>query len=132
MMRRTPRSTRTDTLFPYPSLFRSSWRYDIVSVIFLAFAFALFASFADQMIFAPPVGFTACVQFQTPEQTAHNHEKRDLRKVSSSKHPSSQTNQRPHQHRRQWTPETIRRAHNVHSEQIGKAEGRDRGGQEGR
>src|SRR3546814_14456787 len=100
MMRRTPRSTRTDTLFPYPSLFRSSWRYDIVSWIFLAFAFALFASFADQMLFAPPVGFTACVQFQTPEQTARNHEKRDLRNVSSSKHPSSQTIQRRHQLRR--------------------------------
>src|SRR3546814_15048114 len=26
MRRRTPRSTRTDTLFPYTTLFRSSWR----------------------------------------------------------------------------------------------------------
>src|SRR3546814_5881607 len=25
MIRRPPRSTRTDTLFPYPTLFRSSW-----------------------------------------------------------------------------------------------------------
>src|SRR3546814_7234035 len=27
MIRRPPRSTRTDTLFPYPTLFRSGWRY---------------------------------------------------------------------------------------------------------
>src|SRR3546814_8224781 len=26
MIRRPPRSTRTDTLFPYPTLFRSPWR----------------------------------------------------------------------------------------------------------
>src|SRR3546814_8454233 len=43
-------------------------------------------------------------------QTAHNHEKRDLRNVSSSKHPSSQTIQRRHQLRRQWRTEHIRRA----------------------
>src|SRR3546814_13415717 len=28
MIRRPPRSTRTDTLFPYTTLFRSSWRLD--------------------------------------------------------------------------------------------------------
>src|SRR3546814_2237630 len=27
MKRRPPRSTRTDTLFPYTTLFRSTWRY---------------------------------------------------------------------------------------------------------
>src|SRR3546814_1451428 len=27
MIRRPPRSTRTDTLFPYTTLFRSRWRY---------------------------------------------------------------------------------------------------------
>src|SRR3546814_6827801 len=30
MIRRTPRSTRTDTLFPYTTLFRSKWR-DLVA-----------------------------------------------------------------------------------------------------
>src|SRR3546814_14134669 len=28
MIRRPPRSTRTDTLFPYTTLFRSAYRYD--------------------------------------------------------------------------------------------------------
>src|SRR3546814_16370170 len=28
MIRRPPRSTRTDTLFPYTTLFRSRWLYD--------------------------------------------------------------------------------------------------------
>src|SRR3546814_11872665 len=31
MIRRPPRSTRTDTLFPYPTLFRSAWSKDIYS-----------------------------------------------------------------------------------------------------
>src|SRR3546814_14622981 len=35
MIRRPPRSTRTDTLFPYPSFFRSNWQ---VSGGFLAAA----------------------------------------------------------------------------------------------
>src|SRR3546814_7892828 len=30
MIRRPPRSTRTDTLFPYTTLFRSGWRRDAV------------------------------------------------------------------------------------------------------
>src|SRR3546814_2936970 len=29
MIRRPPRSTRTDTLFPYTTLFRSPWRVDV-------------------------------------------------------------------------------------------------------
>src|SRR3546814_18384759 len=29
MMRRPPRSTRTDTLFPYTTLFRSAWLLDL-------------------------------------------------------------------------------------------------------
>src|SRR3546814_3772913 len=29
MIRRQPRSTRTDTLFPYTTLFRSGWRKDV-------------------------------------------------------------------------------------------------------
>src|SRR3546814_11270125 len=29
MIRRPPRSTRTDTLFPYTTLFRSAWRGDV-------------------------------------------------------------------------------------------------------
>src|SRR3546814_13229123 len=33
MIRRTPRSTRTDTLFPYPTLFRSSVTLDTGSAI---------------------------------------------------------------------------------------------------
>src|SRR3546814_12881215 len=28
MIRRPPRSTRTDTLFPYTTLFRSEWKHD--------------------------------------------------------------------------------------------------------
>src|SRR3546814_16726977 len=30
MIRRPPRSTRTDTLFPYTTLFRSSYRHDVM------------------------------------------------------------------------------------------------------
>src|SRR3546814_13838281 len=40
--------------------------------MFLALTFAFFASFADQKLYAPPVGFTVRVQFTTPEQAAHN------------------------------------------------------------
>src|SRR3546814_8985904 len=38
MRRRTPRSTRTDTLFPYPTLFRSVVVFTLLVVVFLAFA----------------------------------------------------------------------------------------------
>src|SRR3546814_19606440 len=31
MIRRTPRSTRTDTLFPYTTLFRSEFRRDVLA-----------------------------------------------------------------------------------------------------
>src|SRR3546814_20269397 len=34
MLRRPPRSTRTDTLFPYPTLFRSGYLYDTASLRF--------------------------------------------------------------------------------------------------
>src|SRR3546814_6959366 len=33
MIRRPPRSTRTDTLFPYTTLFRSVWRDDLVAFL---------------------------------------------------------------------------------------------------
>src|SRR3546814_18410380 len=33
MIRRPPRSTRTDTLFPYPTLFRSRWRIEHAQII---------------------------------------------------------------------------------------------------
>src|SRR3546814_7981984 len=36
------------------------------------FSFAFFASFADQKLYAPPVGFMVRVQFQPPEQAARN------------------------------------------------------------
>src|SRR3546814_1964907 len=47
MIRRPPRSTRTDTLFPYTTLFRSD-----PNAVCL---FAIFASFADQQLYAFPV-----------------------------------------------------------------------------
>src|SRR3546814_14259021 len=34
MIRRPPRSTRTDTLFPYTTLFRSNWKTDVKLVKF--------------------------------------------------------------------------------------------------
>src|SRR3546814_14789795 len=37
MIRRPPRSTRTDTLFPYTTLFRSTW---VASIIFVPFFFS--------------------------------------------------------------------------------------------
>src|SRR3546814_14083774 len=39
MIRRPPRSTRTDTLFPYTTLFRSSFRSFLESVVTLRFNF---------------------------------------------------------------------------------------------
>src|SRR3546814_6427122 len=32
MIRRPPRSTRTDTLFPYTTLFRSQWEYRVLDI----------------------------------------------------------------------------------------------------
>src|SRR3546814_2627106 len=36
MIRRPPRSTRTDTLFPYTTRFRSAWKLDRLRIVFVA------------------------------------------------------------------------------------------------
>src|SRR3546814_5512173 len=41
MLRRPPRSTRTDTLFPYTTLFRSDWRWVYWQILLLAAIAAL-------------------------------------------------------------------------------------------
>src|SRR3546814_12812462 len=41
MMRRPPRSTRTDTLFPYTTLFRSIWGIRLASLLHALFAFLI-------------------------------------------------------------------------------------------
>src|SRR3546814_6453175 len=51
MIRRPPRSTRTDTLFPYTTLFRSD---DVVTAADDAVALAAFAAVAAQHVVAGP------------------------------------------------------------------------------
>src|SRR3546814_2047152 len=45
----------------------ASWCYDIVSWVFLALSFAFFASFADQKLYASPVGFMVRSEEHTSE-----------------------------------------------------------------
>src|SRR3546814_4300858 len=47
MIRRPPRSTRTDTLFPYTTLFRSNWDFRSSSVVARTTKFALSVMFAS-------------------------------------------------------------------------------------
>src|SRR3546814_9781154 len=47
MLRRPPRSTRTDTLFPYTTLFRSMLKFATRSLLTLAIATPAFAETAD-------------------------------------------------------------------------------------
>src|SRR3546814_10756305 len=47
MLRRPPRSTRTDTLFPYTTLFRSMLKFATISLLTLAIATPAFAETAD-------------------------------------------------------------------------------------
>src|SRR3546814_14055205 len=53
MIRRPPRSTRTDTLFPYTTLFRSAWRYVSIGDLFFlteAATLAVAASFGTLLL----------------------------------------------------------------------------------
>src|SRR3546814_8272804 len=54
----------------------SDWSSDVCSSVL--FSFALFASFADQKLYAPRVGFMVRVQLQIPEQAARHDEQRGL------------------------------------------------------
>src|SRR3546814_11221608 len=57
MIRRPPRSTRTDTLFPYPTLFRSNGRS--VKIVTVGFADSLEAIYADIRRLAGAIGHPA-------------------------------------------------------------------------
>src|SRR3546814_12837264 len=61
----------------------SDWSSDVCSSVL--FSFALFASFADQKLYAPRVGFMVRVQLQIPEQAARHDEQRGLFSVSLMK-----------------------------------------------
>src|SRR3546814_7245449 len=54
MIRRPPRSTRTDTLFPYTTLFRSPWQ----------------SSSSGHMTISPPISVMACHDRRSEEHTS--------------------------------------------------------------
>src|SRR3546814_13659184 len=61
MIRRPPRSTRTDTLFPYTTLFRSGPRYPGRDIAVVLEEIQMTpAKLAKIMRFAGPSAFTAC------------------------------------------------------------------------
>src|SRR3546814_8725222 len=54
MLRRPPRSTRTDTLFPYTTLFRSAWGWRIgfwLSVVIVGIGYYVRTQVSDSPIF---------------------------------------------------------------------------------
>src|SRR3546814_15551991 len=54
MIRRPPRSTRTDTLFPYTTLFRSHLRYFVYATLLAAgFAMVAFKLASSLWVFLP-------------------------------------------------------------------------------
>src|SRR3546814_5623990 len=59
MIRRPPRSTRTDTLFPYTTLFRSDIDVDVANLLFLVLLLLLPIGFGQP---TDPVALQATVQ----------------------------------------------------------------------
>src|SRR3546814_17459744 len=68
MIRRPPRSTRTDTLFPYTTLFRSGVAFDVRSLCVIREALTYEEALADAMFTMQGIGTHAIQSFGTVAQ----------------------------------------------------------------
>src|SRR3546814_10411603 len=66
MIRRPPRSTRTDTLFPYTTLFRSKARWNVESDSKTEFALVLFAGLIVFNLFGETINRAASLVINNP------------------------------------------------------------------
>src|SRR3546814_2588527 len=79
MIRRPPRSTRTDTLFPYTTLFRSALA--AVPTLFLPFATTAFQAYAIATV-QGALGIAACALMPGLRSEEHTSELQSLMRIS--------------------------------------------------
>src|SRR3546814_9944966 len=82
MIRRTPRSTRTDTLFPYTTLFRSQLSHPMRSFVIQPFEKLCARISATCRLIAFGFAFRALVEAQLARSEEHTSELQSLMRIS--------------------------------------------------